>query len=101
MELSVARHGGGRELVLHLAGGLDVSASASLRRAVPITTPARLVLYLGGVTFIDSAGLRALIECHLRQQHGGGLVLRGATEPVLRFFELCGLDDYFRTEEAG
>lgn len=53
-----------------------------------------LVVDLSGVTFIDSAGLGALVGAHRRMREAGGR-MRIVRPPALvaRAFELTGLDD--------
>jgi anti-anti-sigma factor len=48
-----------------------------------------VVLDLGGVTFLDSSGVRALIR--LRQRHGERLRLGELSAPVRRVLEIAGL----------
>ena len=50
------------------------------------------MLDLPGVTFIDSSGLRVLVEAHqLRIERGTRLVLRAPSAPVQRLLEISGL----------
>lgn len=47
---------------------------------------------LSAVTFVDSSGLRVLLEAHLAlQQAGRRLVLVAPSRPVVRLFEVTGL----------
>lgn len=58
-----------------------------------------VVLDFEGVTFIDSSGLRVLID--LSSRVGTGRVtLRAAPRSVRRLLELTGLSDEFRLEDA-
>jgi anti-sigma B factor antagonist len=44
------------------------------------------------VDFMDSSGLRVIIELHQRaEQHGRRLVVRNPSQPVVRLFEVSGL----------
>ena len=60
-----------------------------------------LVIDLTDTTFLDSSGLRALIEAHRLFSDGGNLALANASEPVRRLLEITGLDDYFTLDAAG
>ena len=54
-----------------------------------------VTIHLGGVSFIDSSGLRELIDAHQRAERVGRRVLM--TEPssvVVRLFEISGLSKY-------
>ena len=55
-----------------------------------------VVLDLGGVTFLDSSGVRALIR--LRQRHGERLRLGELSAPVRRVLEITGLLQPFGAE---
>lgn len=52
-----------------------------------------LAVDMTGTRFCDSAGINALVRAHKRAQtEGGGLLLAACTSPVLRIFEITGLD---------
>lgn len=79
------------ELDAHAAGGLQAALECRVRdgdRAVH--------LVLDGLDFIDSAGLRALVEVdrHLRAD-GRRLVLETPPDPVRRVLRIAGLDSHF------
>jgi len=58
-----------------------------------------VVVDVEGVTFIDSSGLRVLLD--LRSRAGpAGVTLRAAPRSVRRLLELTGLSDLFRLEDA-
>jgi stage II sporulation protein AA (anti-sigma F factor antagonist) len=65
--LDVVRDGAGR-VVLTLAGEIDNSNAASLEAAMAdeAGTAAHVVVDLGAVTYIDSQGLRLLVELSRR-----------------------------------
>ncbi len=59
-------------------------------------TDTDIVIDMSSVTFMDSSGLRVLID--LRQRIGTGpheLVLRSPSDSVLRLLKVAGLDDHF------
>jgi anti-sigma B factor antagonist len=57
------------------------------------------VVDLSGVGFVDSSGLRVLIEAHQRAQADSRrLVLSGSTRPVLRLLQITGLMEYLNVE---
>ncbi|MEA2702067.1 MAG: anti-sigma factor antagonist, partial [Actinomycetota bacterium] len=56
----------------------------------------QVVLDLGGMTHVDSAGLRVLVGALRRlQRSGGDLVLSAASSEVALTFEAAGLDNVF------
>lgn len=49
---------------------------------------------LGGLTFIDSTGLRALLNASFHaEEHGGNLTILPGTAQVQKVFEIAGLLD--------
>ena len=98
--IDVTSHDGVSATVV-LLGRLDAVEAPDLReqfaeiiRAGAIT----VVVDLVGVTFIDSAGLAALVRARRdTQSAGGGLVLiRPADEAALRVFRLTQFDEVFQ-----
>ncbi len=89
----------GGQTVIRLAGDFDVFASGRLRELLVRHLEAghvQLVLDLTDLKFIDSAGLRVLIDSDrdLRQA-GGALTLRSPSKPVLRMLDLTGIRSHF------
>jgi anti-anti-sigma factor len=76
--------------VLVLEGELDAHSSAALAEQLQ-REPQTSVLDLAGVTFIDSSGLRVLVEAHQARESEGGLVLRSPSSAVQRLLEISGL----------
>ena len=85
--------------VLSLEGEIDLhispSIAASLAQMVA-SHPARLVVDLSRVTYIDSSGLAVLIEAMQNvEDYGGRLALAGVSETVRSIFEMARLDQFF------
>jgi anti-sigma B factor antagonist len=96
LELSTTRDGTcavvrvGGEVDLGTAGQLSDHAVAAQQAATS------LVLDLGGVTFMDSTGLKVLLAVHRRAQLSGGhLALAAPTRSVLKVLTVTGLDKTF------
>jgi anti-anti-sigma factor len=54
----------------------------------------KLVVDLGGVTFIDSTGLSMLVRLHRAcVANGGSLVVVAPSEPARRLFEISKVDE--------
>jgi anti-sigma B factor antagonist len=91
-ELVVSTERRAQELILSLSGELDLATSSLLERelgAAEAARPARLVVDLVGLQFIDSSGLHTLVQAHARaQQDGRQLSLRHGEPVVRRLFEL-------------
>jgi len=83
-------------VVLPLVGELDVTgATAAIKQMLALELPrgAQLVLDLRGLTFMDSTGVRLILQAqeHARK-HGAELVVVRPPEHVMRVLELVGLD---------
>lgn len=98
-ELAITEHVGDGAIELVLSGELDIASARQLvevvERRQPL--PARIVIDLGKVTFIDSAGLRGLLTVRDRALANSGSVpcLRAVREEQLELLELCGLLEAF------
>lgn len=67
--------------VLELSGEFDLAAEPAFQRELePALTAAKLVLDLSRVTFMDSTGLRLLLEADARVRENGGrcVVVQGS-----------------------
>ncbi len=86
--------------VLPLKGEIDLHVSPSVTaslNAMIEKKPRRLVVDLSEVTYIDSAGLAALIEAMQKVEgYGGRFLLAGLQETVRSIFEISRLDQVFQ-----
>ena len=92
----------GDALVLSLTGELDLYTAPALREALRGAverSPARLVVDLGGVTFIDSTALGALVEARSRLARDDAFALAAPGLEVRRALEVSGLDRHFSVHE--
>jgi anti-sigma B factor antagonist len=86
---------------LQLSGEIDAHSASELARHLdPLpATAGDVVVDLSGVGFVDSSGLRVLIEAHQRAHADSRrLVLSGTTRPVLRLLQITGLMEYLNVE---
>ena len=89
-----------RPNVLPLKGEIDLHVSpvvtASLNAMIE-KKPKHLVVDLSAVSYIDSAGLAALIEAMQKVEgYGGNFTLVGLQETVRSIFEISRLDQVFQ-----
>ena len=94
--IDVARSG--RRAVLGLSGELDLSVEPQVAAALADVASAEtiVVIDLRALTFIDSSGVRALIEARRRcAELRCALYLVPGTEPVQRVLRLCGVQEHF------
>jgi len=93
--LSVATLTGGWTL----AGEIDAFSSAELAEAftqTPAVADGVIEVDVAGITFIDSSGLRVLLELADRVAAAGGRVaLRNPSAVVSRIIEITGLETTF------
>src|SRR2546423_3276490 len=80
------------EIDLHVSPSVTASLNAMIEKK-----PRRLVVDLSEVTYIDSAGLAALIEAMQKVEgYGGRFLLAGLQETVRSIFEISRLDQVFQ-----
>lgn len=87
-------------------GEIDMASVATLRSALTRAERSgrpEVVVDLGGVHFIDSTGLQALLSAHRRMTESGTcrLVLLPGRPAVQRVFEVCGLESVFTFAGSG
>lgn len=90
-------HEGDRTVVTPI-GELDLASAPDLDRALTQSVEQNdgdLVLDLGQLSFIDSTGLRTVLD-HTRRQEAAGarLVIRACSDAVLRVLDLSGVRDH-------
>lgn len=80
---------------LKIAGELDVATAARLTEALRDNeVPGQLVLDLSELTFLDSCGMRALLELARVQNGNGPVVILDPSRAVARLFEIIGVEDH-------
>jgi len=98
MEITSSMEGDVR--VLTASGRLNMVSAPRLKTLVHDNVAAghpRIVVDLGGIAFIDSSGLGALIGgLKTARQHGGDLRIAAAGEQVLSVLKLTNLDRILR-----
>jgi anti-sigma B factor antagonist len=86
--------------VLPLEGDIDLHVSPAVREslnAIIKKKPERIVIDLSRVTYIDSAGMAALILAMQEvEAYGGQFFLSGLQETIRSIFETSRLDGVFR-----
>ncbi len=86
-------------VILRPVGEIDLSCAALLRqelREVQNQKPARLVIDLGDVPYMDSSGVATLVEAmQIARRSDSRIILSGMQEKVLSIFEIARLDMVF------
>ena len=85
---------------LSASGEIDAHTAPTLAAAIDAAGP-KVDLDLSGVEFVDSSGLRVLIDAHQRlADAGGGLRLTSLSEPVRRLLEISGVSEYLGVDDG-
>lgn len=98
VETAPAGNGSGDWLVT-VRGELDLAAAQRLWETLePLLLPGVLVVLDGtAMTFLDSSGLRVLLQAHKRAESDGAVFRVIAPAPaVLRVLDLAGADKYLQ-----
>ena len=86
------------EGVLVLAGEIDSYTAPELEESLA-PLPDQCVVDLSGVTFIDSSGLRVIVEAHsVRRERGGAVTLRSPSPSVERLLQIAGVVGHLDVE---
>ena len=84
----------GTPAVVAIAGDIDPHTAPTLREELE-AVDGPVVLDLSGVAFVDSSGLRVLLEANTRRSDSGGIAIRNPSDVVRRVLDLSGLSDVF------
>lgn len=99
---STARQTAGR-VVLTIAGDVDLAAHITFKSHVDRAWDGStdLVIDCSQVTFLDSMGLRVLVQTIQRAgENGRSVVLAAPSQPVTRVLDLAGVRSQFTEVEA-
>ena len=102
--LEVLQDVSGGDTTVSLSGELDISTAAELEQvlgnlAVP-DGPARIVIDLRDLRFMDSTGLRLVIRWHTAASEDGfEFAIVPGVEVVQRVFRLTGMDEHLPVAE--
>ena len=90
-------------VVVTLGGELDLYNAPDVREALLASTeeqPARLIVDLGEVEFLDSTILGVLVEARSRLPNRRGFLLVAPGVETRRALEVSGLDKHFAVHES-
>lgn len=83
-------------LVLTVVGELDLATAPILESALEEVVARDVTLELSQLRFLDSTGIRVLVNTHNRLEDGGRrLRLRRCTDSCRRTLDIAGLGDVF------
>jgi anti-sigma B factor antagonist len=86
--------------VIELGGRLDTTTAPVLDKTInnDLTETKNLVLDLGGLEYISSAGLRVLLSTQKKLQKVGYMKVTNVCEEVMEIFEMTGFADILNIE---
>lgn len=95
----VAQERDPQTVLVTVTGEVDAASSGALRSSIKDALAGgykKVVLGMGGVSFIDSAGLRVLIDSQkLGENTGATVTIESASDVVKRLLEMTALTDRF------
>jgi anti-sigma B factor antagonist len=84
---------------ISLSGEIDAHTAPRVAEAIAAVGASTIDVDMSGVEFVDSSGLRVLVDAHQRlEANGGGLRLVDASPAVRRLLEISGVDGYLGVE---
>lgn len=97
MSLQIEKKNG---TTLALTGRLDTVTAPELEKALAELLPQAdsLVLDMGNLEYISSAGLRVILKAYKALAAKGGLKLTGVREAVREVFDITGFSDFLDME---
>ncbi|GLU47550.1 anti-sigma factor antagonist [Nocardiopsis ansamitocini] len=95
LQITTRHHDDG--IVIALAGEIDIATEDDFRATVlqaAVDSPnSRVVLDCAQLTFIDSSGLRVLIQCHKAgKEHGSRLFVAAPSERIAQILRVTAID---------
>ena len=82
-----------------VSGEIDAHTAPTLAAAMAEMPTGVVTIDMAGVSFMDSSGLRVLIEAATRARDGGGdLVIANPTPGITRLVEISGLGGQLRLD---
>lgn len=83
-----------------LAGEIDAHTAPLLASAMEDLPSGDVLVDVADVSFMDSSGLRVLIDAATRARDGGGdLIIANPTPGISRLVEISGLGGQFRLDD--
>lgn len=80
-----------------LSGELDAHTANALSQAMSVLPAGEILVDLAAVSFVDSSGLRVLLDATNRARStGGDLVIASPQASVQRLIEISGLRDHIQ-----
>ncbi len=88
----------GTKLTVAVEGNLDTVTSPQLENELKLDGITELILDIGGVTYVSSAGLRVFLSACKTMTAQGKMTIRNAQPAVLDIFKITGFSTIFHLE---
>lgn len=87
------------EDTITITGRLDTSTAPILDKTIcGLENTSNLVIDMGGIDYISSAGLRVLLNAQKKMQKTGSMKLINVCDSVMEVFEITGFADILKFE---
>ncbi|MBR6410303.1 MAG: STAS domain-containing protein [Clostridia bacterium] len=98
--MTIEKTKNGTELCLSIAGRLDTTTAPELEKELKdsLEGVTSLILDMGKLEYISSAGLRVLLSAQKIMNRQGEMKLRNVNETVAEIFEVTGFTDILTIE---
>lgn len=98
LKVTVSNNGG--EYTFDVSGRLDTNTSPELEGKINevVGSADKLIIDLGNLTYISSAGLRVLLGAVQQMEGKGGMIVRNPSQAVREVFDLTGFSRLFTIE---
>lgn len=98
--LNINKETNGSNLSFALEGRLDTTTAPDLEKELneSIEGVTELVMDLGKLEYISSAGLRVLLSAQKTMNKQGSMVVRNVSEDVKEIFDVTGFSDILTVE---
>jgi len=94
---AVQRHERGSAIVVEVSGEIDLSTADLVRTQATAPDKQRIVLDLRQVGFMDTSGIRLVVELMRAEDEGGAkLAIAADGDAVLRLLDMAGLKPKLR-----
>jgi anti-anti-sigma factor len=89
-------------VVIVVRGEVDMETAPQFAAVVDdgLTASPHIVFDMGGVTFVDSSGLRVIVAAVLRVPEHGSVTIRNASAHVAKVLQISGLDSAITVEST-
>jgi anti-anti-sigma factor len=83
-----------------LSGELDAHTATALTQTMSVLPDGEVIVDLADVSFVDSSGLRVLLDATNRARGAGGdLVIASPQASIRRLIDISGLRDHIHVRE--